>query len=161
MTGVQTCALPIYLEEDYLVLYIDATFAYTRRDESVKKEGYFKVLSIKEDGIREVLAIVNYPKKGALLWQQALDNIKKRCLIGVKLAISDGLTSIVNARARVFQGTKQQLCVVHFKRNVLAVFPRTKRAEIGAELKEVLQVETKKHNFICFVIKIDYYCLCI
>jgi hypothetical protein len=26
---------------------------------------------------------------------------------------------------------------------VLAVFPRTKRAEIGAELKEVFQVETK------------------
>lgn len=30
-----------------------------------------------------------------------------------------------------------------FKRNVLAVFPRTKRAEIGVELKEVFQVETK------------------
>ena len=33
--------------------------------------------------------------------------------------------------------------MVHFKRNILAVFPRTKRAEIGVELKEVFKVETK------------------
>lgn len=131
------------LEEHYLVLYIDATFVHTRRDESVKKEGYFTILGIKEDGTREVLAIVNHPTEGALLWQQELENLKIRGLKSVGLVISDGLTSIENASARVFPGTKHQLCVVHFKRNVLAVFPRTKRAEIGAELKEVFQVETK------------------
>ncbi|PTD15940.1 hypothetical protein C6N29_03120 [Flavobacterium columnare] len=31
------------LEEHYLVLYIDATFVHTRRDDSVKKEGYFTI----------------------------------------------------------------------------------------------------------------------
>lgn len=131
------------LEEHYLVLYIDATFVHTRRDESVKKEGYFTILGIKEDGTREVLAIVNHPTEGALLWQQEMENLKTRGVKSVGLIVSDGLTSIENASAKVFPGAKHQLCVVHFKRNVLAVFPRTKRSEIGVELQDVFQIETK------------------
>lgn len=131
------------LEEHYLVLYIDATFVHTRRDESVKKEGYFTILGVKEDGTREVLAIVNHPTEGALLWQQEMINLKARGVKSVGLVVSDGLTSIENASAKVFPDAKHQLCVVHFKRNVLAVFPRTKRAEIGLELKEIFQIETK------------------
>jgi transposase-like protein len=33
--------------------------------------------------------------------------------------------------------------VVHFKRNILAVFPRTKRQDIANELKEIFPMETK------------------
>ena len=131
------------LDEHYLVIYIDATFVHTRRDESVKKEGYFTILGIKEDGTREVLAIVNHPTEGALLWQQEMENLKTRGVKSVGLVVSDGLVSIENASAKVFPSAKHQLCVVHFKRNVLAVFPRTKRAEIGVELKEVFEIDTK------------------
>ena len=131
------------LEEHYLVIYIDATFVHTRRDKSVNKEGYFTILGIKEDGSREVLAIVNHPTEGALLWQQELENLKLRGLKSIGLIVSDGLTSIENATSRVFPQAKHQLCVVHFKRNVLAVFPRTKREEIAKELKEIFQIETK------------------
>jgi putative transposase len=131
------------LEEHYLVLYIDATFVHTRRDESVKKEGYFTILGIKEDGTREVLALVNHPTEGALLWQQEMENLKTRGVKSVGLVVSDGLPSIEEATAKAFSNAKHQLCVVHFKRNVLAVFPRTKRAEIGVELQEVFKIETK------------------
>ena len=68
-----------------------------------------------------------------------MENLKTRGVKSIGLVVSDGLTSIENASAKVFSGTKHQLCVVHFKRNVLAIFPRTKRAEIGIELKEILQ----------------------
>jgi len=131
------------LEEHYLVIYIDATFVHTRRDESVKKEAYLTILGIKEDGTREVLSIVNHPTEGALLWEQELENLKARGVKSVGLVVSDGLTSIEDASAKVFPVAKHQLCVVHFKRNILAIFPRTKRAEIGVELKEVFQIETK------------------
>lgn len=131
------------LEEHYLVVYIDATFVHTRRDKSVTKEGYFTILGIKEDGSREVLAIVNHPTEAALLWQQELENLKLRGVKSIGLIVSDGLTSIENAISRVFPQAKHQLCVVHLKRNILAVFPRTKREEIAQELKEVFQIETK------------------
>jgi len=131
------------LDEHYLVIYIDATFVHTRRDDSVKKEGYFTILGIKQDGTREVLAIVNHPSEGALLWEQELENLKKRGVKSVGLVVSDGLTSIEDSTARAFPMAKHQLCVVHFKRNILTVFPKTKRSEIGEELKEIFQIETK------------------
>lgn len=136
------------LESHYLVLYIDATFVHTRRDNSVSKEGYFTILGIKEDGSREVLSVVNHPTEGAIVWQQELENLKTRGVESVGLVVSDGLTSIENAVSRAFPSTKHQLCVVHMKRNILSVFPRTKRAEIAAELKEVFKIETKQISSI-------------
>ena len=130
------------LEKHYLVLYIDATFVHTRRDKSVSKEGYFTILGIKEDGTREVLSIVNHPTEGALLWQQELLALKERGVESIGLVVSDGLTGIENAVPKVFPMASHQLCVVHFKRNVLSVFPREKRAEIAKELKEIFLVET-------------------
>lgn len=56
------------LEGHYLVVYLDAIFVHTRRGESVSKEGYYTLLGVKEDGRREVLAMVNHPTEGALLW---------------------------------------------------------------------------------------------
>lgn len=132
------------LEEHYLVLYIDATFVHTRRDNSVAKEGYFTILGIKEDGTREVLAIVNHPTEGALLWQQELENLKNRGVKSVGLIVSDGLISIENAVSKIFPNAKHQLCVVHFKRTVLSVFPRIKRAEVAEELKDIFEIETTK-----------------
>jgi len=130
------------LDEHYLVIYIDATFVHTRRDKSVNKEGYFTILGIKEDGTREVLSIVNHPTEGALLWQQEMENLKARGVKSVGLVVSDGLTSIENATPKVFPNAKHQLCVVHFKRNILAAFPKTKKQEIADELKDVFEIET-------------------
>lgn len=132
------------LDSHYLVLYIDATFVHTRRDKSVSKEGYYTVLGIKEDGSREVLSVVNHPTEGALLWQLELDSLKERGVHSVGLVVSDGLTSIENAIAKSFPNAQHQLCVVHMKRNILAIFPRTKRLEIGGELLKVFAIETKK-----------------
>lgn len=131
------------LESHYLVLYIDATFVHTRRDKSVSKEGYYTILGIKEDGTREVLSIVNHPTEGAILWQMELESLKERGVESVGLIASDGLTSIENAIAKSFPEAQHQLCVVHMKRNILAVFPRTKRLEIGKELLEVFAIDTQ------------------
>ena len=87
------------LESHYLILYIDATFVYTRRDESVSKEGYYTILGVKEDGTREVLSIINHPTEGAILWQMELESLKERGVESVGLIVSDGLTSIENAIA--------------------------------------------------------------
>jgi putative transposase len=130
------------LDPHYLVFYIDACFIYTRRDKSVSKEGYYTILGIKEDGSREVLSVVNHPTEGALLWQLELS--KERGVESVGLIASDGLTSIENAIAKSLPNAQHQLCVVHMKRSILAIFLRTKRLEIGKELQEVFTMETKE-----------------
>jgi transposase-like protein len=132
------------LDTHYLVLYIDATFVHTRRDKSVSKEGYYTILGIKEDGSREVLSIVNHPTEGATLWQLELNSLQKRGVQSIGLIVSDGLASIENAIAKSFPNAQHQLCVVHIKRTILSVFPRTKRLEIGKELLQIFAIETKK-----------------
>jgi transposase-like protein len=56
--------------------------------------------------------------------------------------VSDGLTSIENAFAKVFPGTPHQLCVFHFKKNITSLFPYKLRSQINDELKEVFRLET-------------------
>lgn len=130
------------LDPHYLAVYIDATFVSTRRDKSVTKEAYYSVLGIKEDGSREVLSAVNHPTEGAGLWELEFEVLKNRGVKSIGLIISDGLISIENACAKVFPGTPHQLCVVHFKRNITALFPYKLRAQVNEELKEVFRLET-------------------
>lgn len=130
------------LEEHYLVIYIDATFVSTRRDDSVKKEAYYSVLGVKTDGTREVLAVVNHPNEGSTLWHSVFESLKKRGLKTIGLCVSDGLSSIETALAKSFPNTDHQLCVFHFKRNITSVFPRKLRQQINDELKEVFLLET-------------------
>lgn len=134
------------LSEHYLVLYIDAIFVHTRRDQCVSKEGYYNILGVKEDGSREVLAIVNHPTEGALSWAFELEQLKERGVKSVGLIVSDGLSGIENTIPKVFPNTKHQLCVVHAKRNILNTFPRKLRAEVALELKEVFEIETDQSS---------------
>jgi putative transposase len=128
------------LEAHYLAIYIDATFVSTRRDKSVSKEAYYSILGIKEDTTREVLAIISHPTEGAGLWEQELENLKLRGLKTVGLVVSDGLSSIENAVAKVFTGTPHQLCAIHLQRNVMKAFPSKLKKEVAEELKTVFTI---------------------
>lgn len=134
------------LDSHYLVLYIDATFVSTRRDKNVSKDAYFSILGVKEDGTREVLSVVNHPTEGAGLWENELENLKRRGVQSVGLIVSDGLTSIENAVAKAFTGTPHQLCVVHFKRNITKLFPQKLKKVINDELREVFLIDSPNDN---------------
>ena len=134
------------LDSHYLVIYIDAIFVSTRRDKTVNKEAYYSILGVREDGSREVLSVVNHPTEGAGLWQIEFEELKKRGVKSVGLMVSDGLTSIENAFAKVFPGTPNQLCVIHFKRNITTLFPYKLRSQINEELKDVFRLEASTDN---------------
>ena len=58
--------------------------------------------------------------------------------------MSDGLASIKNVIAKSFPNAQHQLFVVHIKRTIISVFPRSKRLEIAKELSQIFAIETKK-----------------
>jgi putative transposase len=132
------------IDAHYLVIFIDATFVSTRREDKVSKEGYYTILAVKPDGTREVLSVVNHPTEGAGLWQLEFESLKSRGLKSIGLVVSDGLNSIENSVAKSFPNTPHQLCVVHFKRNITQIFPYKQRFEINEELKHVFPVETSE-----------------
>ena len=88
------------LEKRYPILYIDATYVLTRRDESVSNEAYYTVLGVKEDRTREVLTVVNFPVESATNWKDVFEDLKARGVQEVNLLVCDGrLTGIENVLA--------------------------------------------------------------
>ncbi|WP_459964989.1 IS256 family transposase, partial [Prevotella falsenii] len=85
------------LSSHYLAVYIDATFISTRRDRRVSKEAYYTMPGVREDGSREVLAVVNHPTEGALCWKDELEALKGRGVKEIDLIVSDALTGVENA----------------------------------------------------------------
>jgi transposase-like protein len=132
------------LEKRCPIIYIDATYWYTRRDNSVSKEAYYTVLAVKEDRTREVLAIVNHPTEGASNWQDVFENLKKRGVEEVNLMVSDGLQGIEDAFKSVFSMADIQLCTVHLARNIQAKVKPEDKAEVAAGLKQVLDPTNKE-----------------
>lgn len=68
------------LDFRYPILYIDATYVLTRRDDSVSNEAYYTVLGVKEDRTREVLTVVNFPTESATNWIERLNRDYKRVI---------------------------------------------------------------------------------
>jgi transposase-like protein len=134
------------LDEVYPVIYIDATYWSTRREDSVSKEAYYTILAVKQDRTREVLSIVNHPTEGATNWLDAFEDLKKRGVAQVQLVVCDGLTGIENAIAQAFPSATIQLCTVHLARNISAKVKPIHKAQIAAELKEVLNPDLEKDS---------------
>lgn len=125
------------LQPYYPMVYIDATYIYTRRSAHVSKEAYYTVLGVKPDRTREVLAIVNFPTESATGWQTVFEDLRDRGVEQIDLFVCDGLTGIENAIARVFPKSNVQLCVVHLQRNVLRSVKNSDKEDISEQLKEV------------------------
>ena len=148
------------LESYYPIVYIDATYWHTRRQDSVSNEAYYTVLAVKADRSREVLCVFNHPTEGSSCWQEAFKLLKDRGVERIGLVVCDGLQGIENAIVSVFPQTTVQLCTVHLSRNIQAKVKPTDKKQVAEELKEVLNPDNKEDRsntgharFVAFVQK--------
>ena len=127
------------LDARYPIIYIDATYVATRRDDSVSNEAYYIILGVKEDRTREVLSIVNHPTESASNWLDIFEELKERGVKDIDLFVCDGLSSIENSIAQAFPSADIQLCTVHLKRNIInKIKPRDKKT-VAAELQIIFR----------------------
>ena len=149
------------LEKYYPIVYIDATFISTRREDHVSKEAFYTILGVKPDRTREVLAIVNFPQESATAWSMVFEQIKKRGVENIGLVVSDGLSSIEDAVARHYGGINHQLCVVHLERRILNRIKKRDKAEVADDLKDVFRLndssDTPKKGWARWIGFIDKY----
>jgi len=85
------------LESYYPILFIDATFISTRREDHVSKEAYYTILGVRADRTREVLAIVNFPTESASAWVDIFVELRNRGVESTNLLVSDSLAAIENS----------------------------------------------------------------
>ncbi len=127
------------LEDYYPIIFIDACYINTRREDKVSKEAYYTILGVKTDGTREVLHIVNFPTESATGWSSIFEELKGRGVKEIGLIVSDGLSSIEDAFAKHFSGTPHQFCTNHLKKNVLKNARNKDKQEIASELKDIFR----------------------
>lgn len=127
------------LEPYYPIIFIDATFIYTRRVDHVSKEAYYTILGVRKDRTREVLTIVNFPTESARAWEEVFAELKARGMKQTGLVICDNLSSIEQAIWKQFPGTEIQLCTIHLQRNVQKRIKPKDKAVVADDFKDVFR----------------------
>jgi len=128
------------LSEDYISIFIDATFIPIRRD-TVAKEAFYTLLGLKRDNTREVLGVYNFPTENSDNWAECLKDIKERGVKNVLLFVADGLIGLDTAIAKTFKNSRFQRCIVHKQRNLLNKVRSSCKKEITNDFKAVLDID--------------------
>lgn len=131
------------LSDQYVVVYMDATYLSVRRD-SVTKEALHVLLGITPDGTREILDYALYPTESASNYEEMLEAIKQRGVKQVLLFASDGLEGVRDAVKRQFPKSEHQQCWVHLGRTVARYVRNKDRKEVLSDLKPVYQASSEE-----------------
>lgn len=81
------------LKKEYYVIFLDAIFVNLRRD-TVEKEGVYFVLGVTNEGYRDILGFYIYPTESSVIWEEILEDLKRRGVEEVLLFVSDGLSGL-------------------------------------------------------------------
>lgn len=109
-----------------------------RVDGRVVSQGVLVVSAVRDDGLREILAVEVSDTESETTYQELFRSLKGRGLKGVELVVSDDHEGLKAAIARHFQGAGHQRCQVHYyARNLLGMIGATKRKELGADLRAI------------------------
>ncbi len=121
----------------YPYLFVDARYEKVRVDGRVVSQGVLVVSAVRDDGLREILAVEVADTESEATYQELFRSLKRRGLKGVELVVSDDHEGLKAAIARHFQGASHQRCQVHYARNLLGIVGATKRKELGADLRAI------------------------
>lgn len=134
------------LEPYYPIVMIDATFIYTRRQDSVSKEGYYTILGVRADRTREVLAIVNFPTESACGWKEVILSIKKRGVKEIGIVVCDSLSGVESVIWQHFSQVSIQFCTQHLERNIQKYVKPKHKEEVSADFKQIFRAGDSSHT---------------
>jgi len=130
------------LEVAYPYFLVDARYEHVRVSGQVVSQGVLVVKGVREDGLRELLAVEVADTESEATYEDLFRRLKDRGLTGVRLVTSDDHRGLVNAIGKHFQGVSWQRCQVHVARNALGKVARSHRAALAADIKAVFNAPT-------------------
>ena len=92
------------LETSYPYLVVDARYEYVRVHGQVVSQGVLIVKGVREDGLRELLAVEVADTENEVTYEDLFRRLKDRGLTGVRLVTSDDHRGLVKAIQKHFQG---------------------------------------------------------
>ena len=123
-------------------LFVDARYEKVRRGGRVVSQGVLIAYGVRDDGLREIVAVSCADTESAATYHELFSDLKARGLSGVQLVTSDAHPGLKAAIARHFQGASWQRCQVHFNRDLLGSVACRHRKQLAADLKEIWTATT-------------------
>jgi transposase-like protein len=132
------------LEKAYPYLVVDARYEHVRIDGRVTSQGVLIVKGVREDGYREILAVMVADTESEATYDELFRQLKDRGLHGVQLVTSDSHQGLKAAIDRHFQGVAWQRCQVHFLRNANGKVAKKHRKALTSDLKGVFAAPSRE-----------------
>jgi len=128
----------------YPYLFVDARYEKVRIDGRVVSQGVLIASGVRDDGMREILAVEVADTESEATYQEMFRSLKGRGLSGVELVVSDDHGGLKAAIARYFQGAAYQRCQVHYARNLLGMVSYASRKELASDLRAIFAAPARE-----------------
>ena len=131
-------------EHGYAYLWCDGVYPKAGLQED--KTAFLVILAVNENGVKELLALVEGYRESTDSWAEVLRDLKTRGLSDPKLFCGDGALGLWSAINEVYPHARHQRCWVHKMRNVLTHFPQRLHPEVKLCLQRMYNATTKEDN---------------
>lgn len=135
------------LEEQYAIVFVDATYFNVKQDGIVVKKAVYIALGVTMTGEKEILGFYIGETESAKYWTSILNEIKNRGVKDILIMCSDGLKGLKEAIGAVYPMTEFQRCIVHMIRNTLQYVSYKDRKELAQGLKQIYQAATEEAGY--------------
>lgn len=140
----------------YAYLYLDGKNLKVRILNRVEVMPVLIALGVREDGVKEVLAMEAQLAEKEASWLEVIEDLVRRGLKKPELAIIDGNKGLRNALEQVWPKVSVQRCTVHKLRNLEQHTPAYIYPEVKSDYQKITQAQDLKvaqQNHKAFVAK--------
>ncbi len=132
------------IEGDPPYVYLDGIVMNRAWAGEVRNVSLLVAIGVTTEGYREILGIMEGPKKDKSGWSSLLRHLMDRGLSGVQLVVSDARRGLVESVTEYLPDTRWPRCTVHFHRNVFSLVPSGKAREVARMPKAIHAQEDRK-----------------
>jgi len=127
----------------YAYLYLDGIHVSVRLGED-PKVCLLIVIAVREDGVKELLAVEDGYRESTESWAGVFRDLKRRGLNEPKLVVADGALGAWAALRDVYPGTSEQRCWFHAAGNVIDCLPKRLHTRAKGLLSEIIEAPARK-----------------
>jgi transposase-like protein len=136
----------------YVYFWVDGIYFNVRLEEpDTNRMCFLIVMGARENGKKELVAILDGYRESKSSWLEVLLNLKQRGLTeGPKLAVGDGSLGFWAALPEVYPETKEQRCWVHKTANILDKMPGSVQPKAKEKIHDMYMAPTKEQAFVAY-----------
>jgi transposase-like protein len=126
----------------YAYLFMDGIHVQVRLGED-PKVCLLIVIGVREDGVKELLAVEDGYRESTESWAGVFRDLKRRGLNQPKLVVGDGALGAWAALRDVYPGAGEQRCWFHAAGNVIDCLPKRLQPRAKGLLSEIIEAPTR------------------